>query len=526
MNPITTPSIAWQESIPSCGVVRCVMQTASYYNGAGFGRNLILAIAAGLVLLFELCDVLLRGFKSPLKHLPGPFYTRFFRLRLKIARLTGTRMYYIHKLHEKYGDIVRVAPNEVSCVDLESVARTYKTGGGFDKAQWVGDHTRRLPALSLSMIVNNDEAKKRRRLLQGSLNLPKLRQNWEAEIRQKIEFAVTRIRHEALSGPSNVHKWWTFMAADIISKMSFGYSLGLMKLGKSQRTMYMRAIENALLANVFHCELPFLDYLSRLIPKWLLQTFTRQLEQVGACGKEGIETLKKQDVTTHSIFKEMLAECGREGDSSLTDHVVRIEGAGMMVAGTDTTAAVLTYLIWSVLQQKGLQNRLEEEIAQLGDDFDDRRLETCSLLRAVIKETLRMYPAVPSSLPRTVPEGGATICSYFIPAKTIVCSPAYTLQRRSDIFPEPHKFDADRYLDPQSVSLKQRQACIPLGSGARVCIGQNLAMMELRLATAVFFQRCRGARLSDNMPPGSMDMVDYVLLSPKRKTCDVILNQS
>ncbi|KAK2017153.1 cytochrome P450 3A17 [Colletotrichum eremochloae] len=498
------------------------MQTMSYYIEAGFGRNLILAIAVGAVSFLALCNVLVSGFKSPLRHVPGPFYTRFFRLRLKIARLTGTRMHYIHRLHEKYGDIVRVAPNEISCINLQSVARIYKISGGFDKAQWVGDHTRRLPAMSLSMIVNNDEAKERRRLLQSSLNLPALRQNWEPEIRQKIEFAVRRIRHEALSGPSNIHNWWTFMTADIISKMSFGHSLGLMELGK--RTMYMRAIENALPANVFHCELPFLDHIARLIPRKLLQSFTRQLEQVGACGKEGIEILKKQEGNTRSIFNEMLAECEGEGRSSLTDDVVKIEGAGMMVAGTDTTAAVLTYLIWSVLREESLQKRLEEEIAQLGDDFDDKRLESCSILRAVIEETLRMYPAVPSSLPRIIPEGGASLCSYFIPAKTIVCSPAYTLQHRPDIFPEPHKFCADRYLDPQNVSLKQRQAYVPLGSGARVCIGQNLAMMELRLATAVFFQRCRGARLSDNMRPGSMDMVDYVLLSPKNKTCDIILS--
>lgn len=172
------------------------------------------------------------GFRSPLKHVPGPWHTRFSRLRLKTARLTGRRLHYVHSLHEKYGSIVRVAPNEISCVDLQSVARVYKIGGGFDKAQWVGDYTKRLPALSLSMIVDSDEAKVRRRLIQGSFTLSSLRENWEAEIRQKIELAVAKIRSEALAGSSNTHKWWTFMAADIISKMSFGESLGLMDLGK------------------------------------------------------------------------------------------------------------------------------------------------------------------------------------------------------------------------------------------------------------------------------------------------------
>ncbi|OBR10577.1 Cytochrome P450 3A17 [Colletotrichum higginsianum IMI 349063] len=498
------------------------METTLSDHITGFDRNVVMVVAAGMVGLVACLNFLVRGFRSPLKHVPGPWHTRFSRLRLKAARLTGRRLHYVHSLHEKYGSIVRVAPNEISCVDLQSVARVYKIGGGFDKAQWVGDYTKRLPALSLSMIVDSDEAKERRRLIQGSFTLSSLRENWEAEIRQKIELAVAKIRSEALAGSSNTHKWWTFMAADIISKMSFGESLGLMDLGKS--TMYMRAIENALPADVFQCELPFLDHLSKLVPKSLLQTFTRRLEQVRAGGRDGVETLRRQRDKTRSLFKEMVAECDKDGRPWLTDDAVTMEGAGMMVAGTDTTAAVLTYLIWSVLQQEGLQKRLEEEVAQLGDDFDDRRLETCSLLRAVVEETLRMYPAVPSSLPRIVPDEGVTLGSYFIPGKTVVYSPAYTLQRNPDIFAKPHKFDADRYLYPGKVSLEQRQAFIPLGAGARVCIGQHLAMMELRLATAVFFKRCRGARLSDSMPQDSMDMADYVLLSPKRKRCDVVLN--
>lgn len=65
---------------------------------------------------------------------------------------------------------------------------------------------------------------------------------------------------------------------------------------------------------------------------------------------------------------------------------------------------------------------------------------------------------------------------------------------------------------------------IPLGGGSRVCIGQHLAMMELRLSAAIFFRECRGTRLSSKMPADSMDVVDFVLLSPKRRRCDITLN--
>ncbi|KAK1546744.1 cytochrome P450 3A17 [Colletotrichum paranaense] len=443
-------------------------------------------------------------------------------LSLKLSRLTGTRMTYVHQLHERYGSIVRIAPNELSCIDIQSVSQVYKVGGGFEKAQWIGDYATKLPALSLSMILNSEEAKQRRRLLQGSFAITSLRKNWESTIRSKVELAVMKIKTEALAGSSNSHKWWTYMAADVISQLSFGQSLGVLESGKS--TMYMRAIENALIADVIQCEIPFLASLSQLIPRSLLQTFSRQLEQVRLGGADGVASVKQRGPSSaQSIFTEMIAECDSEGRTWLTKEAVGMEGAGMMVAGTDTTAAVLTYLIWSVLKQPILQEKLENEIALLGDNFDDKRLEACPILGAVIEETLRLYPAVLSSLPRLIPGGGTTLSSYFVPAGTVVYSPAYSLQRDPKVFPDPHRFDVDRYLDPTKVSLQQRQAYIPLGAGARVCIGQYLAMVELRLSTAVFFKRCRGARLGPNMPADSMKMKDYVLLSPKRKRCDITL---
>ncbi|KAF4834955.1 Cytochrome P450 monooxygenase cypX [Colletotrichum tropicale] len=189
---------------------------------------LLVAVAA-----YVLFNTILTGLRSSLSHIPGPWHTRFCRWRLKASRLTGTRMTYIYNLHQKYGKLVRVAPNEISCVDLDSVIRVYKMGGGFEKAQWVGDFADKLPALSLSFLTDKRGAKERRKLLQRSFTLPSLRQNWESEIRQNVELAVSKIKNEALQGTANTHKWCTLMAADIISLLSFGQSFGMLSLGRT-----------------------------------------------------------------------------------------------------------------------------------------------------------------------------------------------------------------------------------------------------------------------------------------------------
>lgn len=136
----------WEFLLPGCS---CSLHASQRQLGS-FHRSYIGA---------DRSQTILAGLRSPLSHVPGPWHTRFCRWRLKASRLTGTRMTYIYNLHQKYGKLVRVAPNEISCVDLDSVIRVYKMGGGFEKAQWVGNFADKLPALSLSFLTNKQEAK-------------------------------------------------------------------------------------------------------------------------------------------------------------------------------------------------------------------------------------------------------------------------------------------------------------------------------------------------------------------------------
>ena len=74
---------------------------------------------------------------SPLASLPGPWYTKFTGLLLKSNELRAQRRHYIHKLHQKYGPVVRLAPNEVSFASLEGMKEIYTSGGsGYDKTNF------------------------------------------------------------------------------------------------------------------------------------------------------------------------------------------------------------------------------------------------------------------------------------------------------------------------------------------------------------------------------------------------------
>lgn len=104
-----------------------------------------------------------------------------------------------------------------------------------------------------------------------------------------------------------------------------------------------------------------------------------------------------------NIFAKVIEDCKKEGEGHIDDMDVRIEAMNIIIAGTDTTGVTLTHLTWAVLQQPQLQSALEVETAGLREDFIENDLIGLPLLNATIEETLRLYGAAPSSLPRVVP---------------------------------------------------------------------------------------------------------------------------
>ena len=109
----------------------------------------------------------------------------------------------------------------------------------------------------------------------------------------------------------------------------------------------------------------------------------------------------------------------------------------IIIAGTDTTGVTLTYLVWCVLSHPPLQRKLEEEVAALAEDFTENDLMNLPWLNGVIEETLRLYGAAPSSLPRVVPTGGAVFSGVAVPEGFTVGTQAWTLHRDSTIWQAP-----------------------------------------------------------------------------------------
>ncbi|KOS41790.1 hypothetical protein ACN38_g7326 [Penicillium nordicum] len=202
----------------------------------------------------------------------------------------------------------------------------------------------------------------------------------------------------------------------------------------------------------------------------------------------------------------------------MSDSEIVQEAQGYIVAGSDTTAVTLTYLTYAVCRDSRVREKLVAELAGIPEPVTDKSLRDLPYLNQIIKETLRLYTAVPFGLPRLVPPEGAQFNGYHVPGGITVSTQAYSLHRDHAIFPDPDKFNPERWENP---TKEMKDASLPFGGGSRICLGMHLARMELRLATALFFRALPNARPStkEGMTASEMEMQSFFLMAPQGHRC-------
>lgn len=120
---------------------------------------------------------------------------------------------------------------------------------------------------------------------------------------------------------------------------------------------------------------------------------------------------------------------------------IQHEAQGYIVAGSDTTAVTLTYLVYAVAQDTRVRDKLLAELTALPEPVSYNDLRDLHYLNLVINETLRLYTAVPFGLPRAVPAEGARFNGFYLPGGVTVSTQSYSLHRDPTIFPDPDRYD-------------------------------------------------------------------------------------
>ena len=190
-------------------------------------------------------------------------------------------------------------------------------------------------------------------------------------------------------------------------------------------------------------------------------------------------------------------------DGTLTDAEIRDQVVTLIGAGYDTTAASLSWMFWCISHAPGLWQRLRDEADEAFDDRasvpDEHTLARLDLANRTMRETTRLHPAGVVS-PR---EAARDLCvgGYRIPKGTLILWSAHLAGRNPQAWPDPLRFDPDRFAHPTDRQRTLADAAwVPFGRGSRNCIGFALAQMELTLIVARVAQRLDIASMATEIP--------------------------
>jgi cytochrome P450 len=197
------------------------------------------------------------------------------------------------------------------------------------------------------------------------------------------------------------------------------------------------------------------------------------------------------------LLTKLLVARDEDDGSRMTDKQVRDEVLTLFVAGHETTANGLAWALQLAATHPEWYARMEAEVDALGHrpTFADLpRLDVC--LR-VFKEALRLYPPVYGFARQVIEPTRAG--GYDLPARTIIFLCPYAMHHRAAVWPDPERFDPDRFL-PENEAKRHKLAWMPFGAGPRVCIGSQFALIEAQLILATLLAHARFESLGPVAP--------------------------
>ncbi|RYO73764.1 hypothetical protein DL762_010394 [Monosporascus cannonballus] len=479
-------------------------------------------ISSGLVLIKEYWLVLpavflvlraiYKRYASPLRRYRGPFLASFSRLWKVISTVKGQTNYDHIQLHQRYGPIVRIAPNEVS-MSSPTAARTLLSAG---KRFYKTDFYAVFPPPQNADIfteIREDVHAMKKKVANVPYSMAAMRQ-LSPFIDDTIEVLVARLGefcpdatkgqgtakgYEKLTGRHVVDlgAWLHYFAFDVLGEVAFGRSFGFLAAGVDVEGA-IKTIDDMQRYNGVMGQVPEFDYLLRRNPLAKLipsldpnnSLITRiaqeemskrrpfEIEREGKGGSsDGREDLLASLIKGHLKDPEKFGE----GDVFAVSH-------GAIFAGSDSTASAMQSFFWHVLTAPRVYANLLAEIdasmeagtIPSSGNIEWLQAQNLPYFQACLKEAMRLRPAVGLNITRYIPPEGAEIEGHHFKGGTRIAVNGWVLHRDKRTFGQDADFyRPERWLEGTENAKVMERYMFQFGGGSHVCIGRNLALLEI-----------------------------------------------
>jgi cytochrome P450 family 97 subfamily B polypeptide 3 len=331
----------------------------------------------------------------------------------------------------------------------------------------------------------------------------------------------------AAGGPVEMEERFCSVALDIIGKSVFNYEFGSV----TSESPIIKAVYSALVEAEHRSMTPApywqLPLANQLVPR--LRKFNADLALLNNVLDELIDRAKntRSETDLPELEKRNYADCQ---DPSMLRFLVDMRGADidnkqlrddlmtMLIAGHETTAAVLTWALFELVKNPSCMAAAQEEIDRVVGDREPTYNDIKNLLyvRLVVAETLRMYPEPPLLIRRcrtqdSIPETAVSRPATVIRGMDLFLA-IYNVHRDERFWPNSNQFDPLRFTRPYSNpevpewagfdpdkwmnsnklypnEIASDFAFLPFGGGARKCVGDEFAVLEATVTLAMVLRR-------------------------------------
>ncbi|KAK2873645.1 hypothetical protein FQN49_002198 [Arthroderma sp. PD_2] len=444
-----------------------------YYDIPNIWRGAILITITTLSLFASI--IFYRIFFHRDRRFPGPFLAGVTKLWHTFHCAGAQNHLVVEKLHRKYGDFVRTGPAEITIFHPEAISKFDGPGNKCSKAVW---YDFLLPHVGVNTMRNKTFHDQRRRVWTKGLSTTEIA-IYESHIASQVKDLDEIISDMATRQESvDFTKYSYFFSFDVMGLFVFSRSFDM--LHKNEWHYIIATMRKAMKLLGLFSSVP-----------WLAQIGLKLFNGYGVirdwhamikwCEDRMAEYVQK-DQTTHDIASWLVADSKKRNTVEEDHHLLTGDSIVAIIAGSDTVAPTMVFLFYELLRHPVQAEKLYQEL-QAVELMDAKALRDLPHLNAVIKETLRLHPAVPTGGYRDTPPEGMTIGGTYIPGNTTMVAPRYVLHRLESCYVHADRWIPERWSSSPEL-VKDARSFHPFSQGRYTCLGKELAMTELRMVTA------------------------------------------
>ncbi|XP_013383979.1 cytochrome P450 4C1 [Lingula anatina] len=457
------------------------------------GSNLssILTYCFLLWITYFIYKVLIKPFLSPLRRIPGPGYHNPIYGNVREA-MQGEAMETSTKWVKKYGDIVRyyhlLGRERILIACPEGLKRMLVTNAKNYVRTFAGTSTvSRLVGQGI-LAVDGDYHRQQRKIFhhalfgEAVLNMVPV---FQTKCQQVIDKWTQQLKSHCEGCVVDAQLDLTNMALDVVSQCAFSYNLNSISDPDNENVKALGFVTSVPSVS-FQNTIPILNR----IPTAYNKTYEKMVKVADDLVNNIISERQRNtdsDNPTDDILALLLKahdpETGQTfSERELHDHII-----SFLIAGHETTAKAMSWALYMIAKHEDIQERAYKEAVQVLPPKEEKitweYVDRLQYINCIIKETLRLYPTVPSANRKAVNDD--KIGEYLIPAGTTVTYHVGALMRNARYWPEPEKFMPERFQDPEAV---RPFTFLPFITGPHMCLGHKFAMLEMRLVLAMLLR--------------------------------------